>query len=207
MHPQPPTLASFPAAGLPAGLRVSAAELNALAWRLPGSCRLSAVQRSWLLDEGSLTGRLRGQGKGFSLRLLGEGWIERATVPSGLGAEPYWERQVLLCLDRKPWVWGRTLMPAASLQACPELGALGSQPLGERLFREPDLTREAFELADFSASPAFCRALESWGLARHRPLWGRRSLVRYLGSPLLICEVFLPDCPIYEEGEDVAGDE
>ena len=144
MHPLSPTLSSFPAAGLPTGFRVSVAELNALAWRSPDSCRLSAVQRNWLLDEGSLTGRLRAQGRGFSLRLLGEGWVERATVPSGLGAGPYWERQVLLCLDRKPWVWGRTLMSAASLQACPELGALGSQPLGERLFREPDLTSYNF---------------------------------------------------------------
>ena len=163
MHPLPPTPASCPATGLTAGLRVPAAELDALAWRSPGGCDLSEAQRSWLLDEGSLTGRLRAQGRGFSLRLLGEGWIERASVPSGLGAGPYWERQVLLCLDHRPWVWGRTLMPAASLQACPELGALGSQPLGERLFRHPDLTRGTFELADFSASPAFCRALESWG--------------------------------------------
>ena len=59
----------------------------------------------------------------------------------------------------------------------------------------------------FNDKISFFRALGTWGLARRQPLWGRRSLVRHQGSPLLICEVFLPDCPIYEEGEDVVGDE
>ncbi len=186
--------------------RMAPATLSGLAWHPPGHWELDATERSWLLDGGSLTGRLRAQGRDFSLRLQGERWLADAEVPSGLGGGPYRERQVLLCLDRQPWVWGRTLIPAASLQACPALGTLGSQPLGEHLFRQPGLLREPFELADFSASAAFCRALGRWGVAGRRPLWGRRSLVRFGGSPLLICEVFLPACPIYEEGDHDAGD-
>jgi chorismate--pyruvate lyase len=154
--------------------------------------------RSWLLDAGSLTDRLRVNCKGcFSVRVLDEGWqrprLDEARVLGMRQAAVGWVREVQLLCDGEPQVFARTIVPRKTLSGPRrQLAHLGDRPLGAYLFADPSLQRSAVELACIWPGQAmFTEATE--GL-QHLPLfiWGRRSVFRVGGKPLLVTEVFLP---------------
>ena len=154
--------------------------------------------RGWLLDAGSLTDRLRESCKGcFSVRVLDEGWqrprLDEARVLGMRQAAVGWVREVQLLCGGEPQVFARTIVPRKTLSgARRQLAHLGDRPLGAYLFADPSLQRSAVELACICPGQAmFAEATE--GLQR-RPLfiWGRRSVFRIGGKPLLVTEVFLP---------------
>lgn len=177
---------------------VPAAGAEPEGWVLGSALPLTRGARAWLLAADSLTRRLRQAGGRFQVELLREAWLPEAHPLLGEG--PLWERQVLLCLDGIPRVWGRTLIPAATLAMQPVLRGLGAVPLGDWLFRQPRLRRGPIEVADFSRCPALAACLEQWGLpTAASPLWGRRSLLQAPDWRLLVTEVFLPGAPVYEE--------
>jgi len=61
------------------------------------------------------------------------------------------------------------------------LQQLGTTPLGRYLFTSSTLTRDFIQPG------------------RSEALWGRRSLLRLSGKPLLLTELFLPASPLYGE--------
>lgn len=153
---------------------------------------------SWLLDSGSLTDSLKQACNGrFEVRVLGERWQRpRLDESRLLGARAYtvaWVRQVQLLCDGKPWVFARTVIPATTLTGPQRrLAHLGSRPLGAFLFADPHMRRGLVEIAPLRAGYAMFRAAVS-GLERPPPeVWGRRSVFRLGGKPLLVTEVFLP---------------
>lgn len=153
---------------------------------------------SWLLDAGSLTDRLRNACNGhFQVRVLSERWQRpRCDESLSLGARfstVAWVRQVQLLCDGKPWVFARTVIPATTLTGPQRrLAHLGNRPLGAFLFADPGMRRGPVEIAPLRAGDSmFSEAVH--GLD-HRPeeVWGRRSVFRIDGKPLLVTEVFLP---------------
>ena len=160
--------------------------------------RVPAQLRDWLLDSGSLTDRLRNACTGcFSVRVIDEGWQRPrrdearalAMRPGGLG----WVREVQLLCDQVPWVFARTVIPVTTLSGAQrQLGHLGDRPLGAFLFADPGMRRAAVELARIGPGQVMY-AEATAGLARMpEAIWGRRSIFRVGGKPLLVTEVFLP---------------
>jgi len=176
-----------------------------LTWTESGRVSIAARPAglwSWLVDEGSLTQRLRTRaGAGFALTVLAE---SREALRRGdaqrLGVEPVQPaliREVRLDAGGRAAIHAVTVIPSTTLAAHPVLGTLGDRPLGEALF-DPLLVgvvarREPFEVACLAAGHALVeRALAAAG-ERRAMLWVRRSVVRLGDAPLLIHECFLAD--------------
>lgn len=164
---------------------------------------LPAGFTDWLFDAGSLTRRLRSAcSDHFCVRVLRQGWSRPSRDEAGilrLRLDTWaWTREVQLLCNAQPWVFARTLIPAATLRGRGRrLTRLGTRPLGEVLFTEPGVRRGPVEVARIVAGQrlhrhAFGRLVES-----PDTIWGRRSVFWIDGRPLLVCEIFLPDLPAF----------
>lgn len=154
-----------------------------------------ALLRSWLLEDGSLTARIRESGDAFSLELLGER-MERADPE---------DRRMLDCADTRVHsrrvrlsgqgvhlVFASTLVPPTTLVRHPWLAELGDRPLGEALADRPAVMRTPFEYTRIDEQdPLFAEALQGTDIAPES-LWARRSRFLVGGDPILVYEVFLP---------------
>jgi chorismate--pyruvate lyase len=162
------------------------------------ACGLPTELVSWLLDTGSLTRRLRQDCPGcFQVRVLWQGWSRPSRDEAQtLQLRPHarvWTREVQLLCGGQARVFARTLVPAATLRGRGRhLTRLGSRPLGEVLFTDPGVNRGPLRIARLSAGQAlYQRACAGLTTVPDR-LWGRRSIFRIDGCPLLVCEIFLP---------------
>jgi len=154
---------------------------------------------SWLADTGSLTQRVKAACVGrFEVRLLRQTWgaplpSERRILRGGLRGRVLIREVELLC-DGAPRVFARTVIPFRSLSgAARQLGRLGVRPLGAVLFAHPATRRDKVEFARLSpADPLYAAAVAHLPGELPTVLWGRRTLYRYAGKPLLVNEIFLP---------------
>ncbi len=161
--------------------------------------KIPAELRAWLLDPASLTDRLkRACGGRFRVQVLDEGWyrprLDESRVLDMRASSIGWVREVRLLCDERPWVFARTIIPAGTLTGAQRrLVYLGNRPLGARLFADPGMRRGIVELARISHGQAmFSTAV--YGLdSKPSIIWGRRSVFRVAGKPLLVTEVFLPE--------------
>ncbi|TKI04405.1 chorismate lyase [Martelella alba] len=149
----------------------------------PRPC-LSPTQENWLLESDSMTLRLERHCRTLSVRRIREGYCSAAESGGDSALLPasgrYWLREVVLYGDGRPWLAGRTLIPAHVLgDAESALTALGDTPLGRWLFREGPPARDFIQLG------------------RADGLWARRSRLHSHGKPLLLTELFLSDAPLY----------
>ncbi len=150
--------------------------------------------RRVLLDSGSLTARLMKASEGdFSVQVLAQSWRRPYLNESQLlGIEPRQKaliREVLLLCHGQPWVYARSVIPHQSLQG--RLGFLRhlkNSALGALLFKDPFLRRSHFQITQIELPQ---KDIPITGQAR---VFGRRSLFHLYGQPLLVAEVFLPDC-------------
>ncbi|MFU9136908.1 chorismate lyase [Erwinia tasmaniensis] len=160
------------------------AQLRAMAWLPVTSPLLTPPLLDWLMEEDSMTRRLERHCSQVTVEVQQEGFIrggEAGDEAALLPAEArYWLREILLCGDGVPWLAGRTLVPASTLNG-PEqmLQQLGTRPLGRYLFASSTLTRDFIEPGQVDG------------------LWGRRSRLRLSDKPLLLTELFLPAAPLY----------
>jgi len=160
--------------------------------------RVPRELRDWLLDDGSLTDRLRkGCGGRFGVRVLSEGWrrprLDEARALALSPAVMAWVREVQLLCDGEPRVFARTVAPVTTLTGAQrQLVSLGNRPLGAFLFADPGMRRSAVELS--CIHPGEAMFAEAAGGLNPEPacIWGRRSVFRVGGKPLLVTEVFLP---------------
>lgn len=174
-------------------------------WHAPSRLFLRDVPAGlsvWLLDAGSLTRRLRQACSGrFRVRVLDQRWTrpsrDEARVLGLRWDARAWTREVQLLCDDQPWVFARTLIPATTLRGRGRrLTALGTKPLGAVLFADPDVWRGPVEIARIAAGQRLHRRAFA-GLAEPpEAIWGRRSVFRIDGDPLLVSEIFLPALPL-----------
>lgn len=176
--------ASFPA--LPGGWRIADDALRAAC---PGA------PWSWLLEPGSLTHRLqKACGNGFALRVIGEraialGPAEARQLDAAPGSAAR-AREVHLTCAGTPCIYALSLLPQATIEGGGNyLGGLGERPLGDALFADPRLERGAIEVACLQPDDALYPRTGATAVAE---IWGRRSVFRTGGSPLLVSEFFLP---------------
>ncbi|MEI6894480.1 MAG: chorismate lyase [Colwellia sp.] len=183
-------------------------------WQLPNDNNLSQLPKNmkdWLLDEGSLTARLKSQCDNFKVQVIGEQQQPCSAAEAckliSIG-EPVLVREVLLYCDNIPQVFARSLIPLKSLTGKETaLAHLGEQPLGQVLFNNPSLQRQALEISSFNcdssvgrlANSLFKRNVTEKSLNEiNAVLWGRRSIFMLEKKPLMVAEVFLPDALAYQ---------
>jgi chorismate--pyruvate lyase len=152
---------------------------------------LPPATRAWLLDDGSLTSRLRGLGA-FRVQRRFQGWQVPLTSERRLLDQPARQlalvREVALHLDGQPVVFARSVFPVASLTGeLIHLRRLQNRSLGEILFRHPGMLRSPFEAALLAGDSAYLPA----DLRQPAPAWGRRSRFLIAGKSIMVSEVFL----------------
>jgi len=170
-------------------------------WRPAGRLlrtRLPEGLRTWLLDASSLTRRLQDACDGhFRVRLITQGRQRPLRSEArALGMRPgcfALVRQVQLLCNEVPWVFARTVIPPRTLSGRTRLLAgLGEQPLGQFLFASPSMRRGRVEVARIVPGTGLFRSAARGLEGEPSVLWGRRSLFRLDGKPLLVSEIFLP---------------
>ena len=171
-------------------------------WLPPSQCSLSAPLLSWLLDKSSLTTRLRNNCQHFRVELLGQ-HVQTCCAEEASGVivtgEQVLVREVLLYCDDIPQVFARSLLPLASLTGSEQvLANLGTQSLGQVLFNNPSLKRQAIEVAEFDANSTVAKLADNLQLNFTHNLWGRRSIFVLENKPLMVAEVFLPQALAYQ---------
>lgn len=139
--------------------------------------------RHWLLDSGSLTLRLIALKPGcFNVRLLREHY-ENVRYPECLDLEltsgqSVWVREVALCIDDQPVVYGRTVIPLTTIVGKHRrLQHLGNRSLGSYLFRQPGIQRQSLIAARVHSEDMSVN-------------WCRRSVFTLDGRPILVTESF-----------------
>lgn len=170
-------------------------------WQSPGLCDLSPGLQEWLLDDGSLTARLKEQCQHFHVQVLRQ-YVGQASIDEyralSLEPESVTIREVLLWCGNQPWVFARSILPHQQLNTADQLTELGNQPLGEQLFEQPDMAPGLIQVAPFSpeSGPGQLN-IELHGHSQQ--LWGRRRPF-WLGSVgVLVAEVFLSPVPCYAQ--------
>ena len=151
--------------------------------------------RDILFDHGSLTARLKQHHhNSFFVRVLQHYWGEPTRSEQlflNSRDSRVSIREVLLFGSGKPVVFARSVLPESSLTGDNQaLLDLGSKPLGEYIFNQPDLVRGPIEVAEIPATQ-FNPYLDF--NYRQEPAWARRSLFHLNGKPISVCEVFLPE--------------
>lgn len=169
--------------------------------RLLGRDALPEAARCWLFDPDSLTRRLIGVCAGrFRVELLGQHRVrplrheaEALKLPRGVWALV---REVYLLCDERPWVYARTVLPATTLTGVERrLAHLGTRPLGAVLFADPSMTRSEVEVARLTRRDPLFQVATARLELRPDSIYGRRSVFRLHGKPLLVSEIFLPGIP------------
>lgn len=179
-------------------------------------------QRAWLTGEGSLTQRLKRASGAFEVVRLAQGRggassdeaeCIRAPAP-GQARSQWWQeqrvprrgaprrlatlaREVLLVCDGLPTVFAHSVIDASALRGRWRwLAGLGTRPLGEALFSDPQVRRGPLRFRRLRAPDRRYRgaaaALSARGLPVPQSLWARRSVFSAGGWQLLVTEVFLP---------------
>ncbi len=98
-------------------------------------------------------------------------------------------RQVLLCRGDDPLVYARTVIPATTIQGAQRRYAnMGNRPLGAMLFADRTMRREAVQVAMLPEKHEAHKYTKT-----DAPVWGRRSVFRVAGKPILVSEYFLPE--------------
>ena len=144
---------------------------------------LSAELVALLCDADSLTQHLiEISDESFRVELQQEEWLRVDSMQLRREFGPvapehkFWSRKTVLLSDEQPVVLAHSLLPQhASASALGEICQLGVQPLGAYLFRQPDLQRQSFLLAESSAG-----------------YWGRRSMFFTDHKPIMVAEFFIP---------------
>ena len=150
----------------------------------------------WLIDNGSLTRKLVALSKDqFEVQVL----RQEVATPGAAEANalkmtqqtPVMIREVVLKGRGRPWVFARSILPMTTMTGrLAGLRTLSNQPLGELLFQDPSMTREALEAA---CLPARILSVPAALAAGDEPLWARRSVFFLDKKPLLVSEVFLSE--------------
>lgn len=173
-------------------------------WRPARRLRRSGIPAKylpWLLDPGSLTERIVAHCRGsFRVRLLDQRRVrplrnEAEALGMRAGTRAIVRQVQLMCGDRA-WVYARTIIPPRTLaRKSHRFTALGARSLGAMLFADPYMKRDSVEISRLTPADRLYHLASHDLASKPEMIWGRRSLFRLGGKPLLVCEFFLPDIP------------
>ncbi len=154
--------------------------------------------RAWLTDNGSLTQALKRRCPNLCVvRLRQRPGKPHYDERPPLALRPHrlsLIRDVLLTCAGRPLVYAHSVIPLAGL-AGPwrNLSRLGDRPLGEALFKDPQVRRHPLHYRRLDDRHPLYRAAIAHVTDKPPALWARRSVFTRDDHPILVTEVFLPD--------------
>lgn len=106
-------------------------------------------------------------------------------------------REIKMAKGDKDWMFARTVIPNSTLNgSARRLANLKDAPIGKILFGRNGAERVSLSL---ELTEQFPVSLIQMGLNLVHPLWRRQSIFEFDSGPILVTELFLPDCPIYTD--------
>lgn len=156
--------------------------------------------RPWLVDNASLTEKLRAHCGEFRLQCLHQRLSSCLKDEAGmLGVAPsskVWEREVLLQCDGETMIFAHTIVPPSATAAdWPLFKTLGERSLGTTLFNDPRIKRGRLQFARLPAQHPLMLRLRT-ALYPNKldtaNLYARRCLYQRKQGLMLVTEVFLP---------------
>ena len=154
-----------------------------------------------LCDRGSLTGRFK-QVMGATPRLTKLSQGRQFVSPEERNMLDIPPRQMALVREIKMgkgeqnWMFARTVVPLQTLNGVARrISMLNEAPIGKILFGRHGALRTSM---DVTLSDHLPLSLFELDIEVSQPLWQRRSIFEFDSGPLMVSEVFLPDCPIYD---------
>ena len=156
--------------------------------------RAPADVQSWLFDTSSLTARLVRRCPGrFRVELLSQTvrkpTLDEVDALNLAYGDSALIRQVHLCCGNSRLVYARTVIPLKTLQGAQRSYTnLGNRPLGAMLFADRTMRRDAPTVSRLEPGDELYASTGAGG----KDVWGRRSLFRVSGKPLLVSEFYLP---------------
>jgi chorismate--pyruvate lyase len=157
---------------------------------------LSGVYRKWLIDNGSLTARLKVRYTDFAVRpVLLKNAISFTDESALLGLKANQHaliREVILMGNSQPVVFAHSVLPRASLRgAWCGLGKLGNKPLGAALFANPKVKRTPLEYKKLPRYHPISMRVAEHLKTSPKALWARRSIFSLNCARILVTEIFL----------------
>lgn len=128
--------------------------------------------QNWLDDNQSLTAKLKAKYDDFSVNLITQTQKKpHASEAELLGGESAIIREVELVGKAQILVFARSVIPITA--DTEPLLSIGTKPLGEILFNDPNITRSTMQITQADN------------------IWGRRSLFKVGKTQILVSEFFL----------------
>lgn len=156
----------------------------------------SGSLRFWLIDNGSLTARLKARYTDFAVQpVLLKNAKALTDEPVLLGLKTNQHaliREVILMGKNQPVVFAHSVLPHASLRgAWHGLGRLGNKPLGAALFSNAKVKRTPLEYKKLSRQHPISMRVAEHIKTSPKALWARRSVFQLNCAKILVTEVFL----------------
>ena len=157
---------------------------------------LCSAYRKWLVDNGSLTARLKARYADFSVRPVllknAKSFTDEFALLGLKASQHALIREVLLMGNNQPVVFAHSLLPRASLRgAWQGLGKLGNKPLGATLFTNPKVKRTPLEYKKLARHHPISMRVAGHLKTSPKALWARRSIFSINCAKILVTEVFL----------------
>ena len=157
---------------------------------------LSGDYRKWLIDNGSLTARLKARYTDFAVQPV---LLKNAKPIRGeavLLHSPAYKtaliREVLLFGNDQPVIFAHSVLPRTSLRgAWNGLGKLGIKPLGATLFANPKVKRAPLEYRKLPCQHPITMRVAEHMKNSPKAMWARRSVFSLNCARILVTEVFL----------------
>jgi len=156
----------------------------------------------WLIDNGSLTARLKQCFKRFAVEPVTLKYAKLMQDEAILLHQANYQvaliREVLLIGDHQPVVFAHSVLLRASLRgAWNGLGRLGNKPLGATLFANPKVKRTALSYKKLTPNHVLYQhatrhLTQSSEMKTLSYLWARRSIFSLGCANIMVTEVFLP---------------
>ncbi len=155
--------------------------------------------RYWLVEADSLTQCIIDLCDGpFVVEVLRQRWTRpmlNESLTLNIRPDAYaLVREVRLLCNGAPWVYARTVIPAATLTGRQKrLAHLRNRSLGAMLFADPSMRRGELEIACLTESDKLFATATAGLEAKPAEIWGRRSVFTLGNKPLMVSEIFLPE--------------
>ena len=158
---------------------------------------LCGAYQKWLIDNGSLTARLKARYIDFEVRPVllknAKAFSDESALLGLKASQHTLVREVLLMGNIQPVVFAHSVLPRASLRGTWNgLGRLGNKPLGATLFANPVVKRTPLSYKKLSSNHALFQHAVAHLTIKPTCLWARRSVFSLNGAKILVTEVFLP---------------
>ena len=104
-------------------------------------------------------------------------------------------REIRMGKGEQHWLFARTVIPQETLSgSAKRVLFLKNAPIGKILFGRKGARRKSMHIGMSNTLP---QTVFDMGIKISHPLWERRSIFEFTSGPVLVSEIFLPDCPVY----------